>query len=271
MNKKYNDLRTDSPWVLLNVNNIVYAVSCNFVLSLNQLPKVTPLPTVPPQVRGVINFRDKMIQLVDTRRILNLKTIASEIKEFNEMMDQRYLDHLNWINTLEKTVLEDEEFTLQTDPHKCAFGKWYDNYDVKNNDIMFLTTFAKFDKPHKAIHQIAITAKELIEKGDKKSAMELIELTKNTELKQMFHLFDDLKEAYRDSRKEIVVVIGENEENCIGLSVDQITAIEHLFEIDENLIKEAVTNTEYLIGLGKRKDGSVAFLLKDEYILNKFH
>lgn len=260
-----------SPWVLLDLNNIIYAVTCESVLSLSQLPTVTSVPTAPREVRGVINFRDKIIQLIDTRKLLNLKTIIKEINEFNDMINQRYQDHLNWVNTLEKTVIEDTEFTLQTDPHKCAFGKWYDSYDSKNTNIMFLSTFAKFDKPHKAIHQIAIKTKELIKNGNKKAAVDLITAVKNTELKQMFHLFDDLKEAYKNSRKEIVVIIGENEEYCIGLSVDNISAIEHLYEIDEELIKESLTNTEYLTGVGKRKDGSVVFLLNDEYILKKFH
>lgn len=265
-----NSSKIASPWVLLAINNIVYGISCESVLSLSQLPEVNTLPVAPPEVRGVIHFRDKLIQLIDTRKILNIKTIIDSINEFNTMIDARYKDHLNWINTLENTVYDDTEFTLTTDPHKCAFGKWYDSYDSKNSNMMFLSTFAKFDKPHKAIHQIAIKAKELIEKGNKEAAIELIDSTKNTELKQMLSLFDDIKEAYKESLKEIVMVIG-NENDCVGLSVDRITAIEHLSEIDENLIKESITNTEYLSGMGKRKNGSVAFLLNDEYILSKFH
>lgn len=269
-NEKLNNSKINSPWVLLEVNNIVYGISCESVLSLSQLPEINSLPVAPKEIRGVIHFRSQLIQLVDTRKILNLKTIKDGINEFNKMMDERYNDHLNWINTLEKTVNDDVEFTLTTDPHKCAFGKWYDNYNSKNSNIMFLTAFAKFDKPHKAIHQIAIKAKELIERGNKKAAIGLIDSTKNTELKQMLQLFDDIKEAYKESLKEIVIVIG-NENRCVGLSVDRITAIESLYEIDENLIKESITDTEYLSGIGKRKDGSVAFLLNDEYILNKFH
>lgn len=266
-----DNLKINSPWVLLDVNDVVYAISCSSVLSLNQLPNVTPLPKVPPEVRGVINFRGKLIQLVDTRKVLNLKTITDEINDFHNMIDQRYNDHLNWINTLQDTVKNNTDFTLTTDPHKCAFGKWYDSYNSKNTNIMFLSTFSKFDKPHKAIHQIGITARQLIDRGDKQAAVNLIESTKNTELKQMLGLFEEIKEAYKESRKEIVMVVGENEENCVGLSVDQIVAIEHLSEIDEDLIKESITTTEYIEGLGKRKDGSVAFLINDEYIFSKFH
>lgn len=262
--------KIESPWVLIELNDVIYATSCESVLSLNQLPEATPMPKSPPEVRGVIHFRGKLIELLDTRKLLDIKAMKEEVAEFNAMLHQRYQDHLNWLNTLEETVKNDIEFTLTTDPHKCAFGKWYDGYNSKNTNIMFMSTFSKFDKPHKAIHQIAIRAKGLIQQGDKNAAMSLIESTKNTELKQMLGLFDDLKEAYHHSRKEIVIVIGENEEKCIGLSVDQITAIEHLSEFDENLVKDSMTGTEYLSGIAKRKDGSVVIILNDEYLLSKY-
>lgn len=262
--------KTISPWVLLELNGVIYATSCESVLSLNQLPEVTPLPEAPPEIRGVIDFRGRLIQLADTRKILGIKTIPQDINDFNTMMDQRYNDHFNWLKTLQDTVKNNTEFTLTTDPHKCAFGKWYDSYNSKNTNIMFLSTFARFDKPHKDIHEIAIKTQILIHKGDKNAAMELIESTKNTKLKEMLNLFDDLKEAYKESRKEIVVVMGENGKKCIGLSVDQITAIEHLTDFDENLVKDSMTGTEYLAGIAKRKDGSVVILLNEEYLLKKF-
>ncbi len=264
-----NKLKMNSPWVLLDINNNVYGISCNVVLSLSQIPTVTPLPAAPPEVRGVIDFRSHSIELIDSRILLNLKPIADGVKDFFNLMEARYQDHLNWLETLKKCVLENTEFTLEVDPHQCAFGKWYDNYKSKNANIMFSTTFAKFDTPHKAIHQIAIEAKKLIENGQKEKAMELINSVKETELKQMLHLFEEIKIAYKESRKEIVVVVG-NESNCIAVSVDQIVAIENLTDIDENLIKESITDTEYLEGLGKRKDDSVVFLLNDEHILKKY-
>lgn len=254
----------------MEIDDVIYAISCKSVLSLNQVPKITPLPATPREIRGVIDFRTKSIQLIDTRILLNLKSVSEEIMEFAEMMDNRYKDHINWVETLEKNVIENIEFTLTTDPHKCAFGKWYDNYIAENANIMFLSTLAKFDKPHKAIHQIAIASEELIKRDKKEEAIKLIESVKNTELRQMLHLFSDLKEAYKESQRETVVVIGD-ENNCVGISVDKITAIEHLFELDEDFIRGSLTNTEYLSGVAKVNDGSVVLLLNDEYILSKYH
>lgn len=263
--------KINSPWVLIELNKVVYAISCEAVLSLNQVPTITPMPKSPREVRGVIDFRNKIIELLDTRTLLGIKSITEEIKDFAEMMDQRFKDHTNWIETLEKSVFLENEFTLTTDPHKCAFGKWYDNYQIDNSNTKLLSTYKKFDKPHQAIHKIGITAKELIDNGKKEEAIALIKSTKETELKQMFHLFDDIKDAFAESKRETVVVFGVNENKCIGLSVDQITAIEHLFEIDENFIQDSVTNTDYLSGIAKRKDDSVVLIINDDYILKKYH
>lgn len=264
-----NENKINSPWVLVEINSVLYAISCNTVLSLNQIPEITPLPVSPPEIRGIINFRAKSIELIDTRVLLNLKSITQDVKYFEDIMLQRYNDHLNWINNLDKSVQDNVKFSLTTNPHECAFGKWYDKYKPKNANIMFLSTFAKFDKPHKAIHQTAIVVQNLIEKGKHEEAVKLIQSTKNNELQEMLRLFEDIKQAYRDSRKEIVVVIG-TENHCLGLSVDQVSAIEFLFEFDEHLINDSLTNNDYLSGIAKRKNGSAVFLVNDEYILNKY-
>lgn len=256
------------PYVLVDVAGIVYATSCNLVLSLEQLSRVTPLPASPAEIRGVVNFRGKIIELLDMRVLFNSKSINEDVKEFCENMDCMLQAHLNWVNTLEDCILNGKEFTLTTDPHKCAFGKWYDNFQTNDSILSFL--LAKFDKPHKVIHQIGITAVDLFKKGDNEGAVAVINSTKDTELQQMIGLFAETKTAYANSRREILVVLGENEQNAISISVDEIVAIEHLFEIDNNLIKETVTDTEYLTGVAKRKDGSAVFLLNDEFLLKKF-
>lgn len=258
----------DAPQVLVDVAGLVYAVPCSCVLSLEQLTKVTPMPTSPAEVRGVVNFRGKIIELLDTRVLFNSKSITQEIKEFSELMDARLQDHLNWINTLQDCILSGREFTLTTDPHKCAFGKWYDNFQTKDSTLSF--ELAKFDNPHKAIHQIGIDASAMLKRGDKEGAIDLINKTKSTELQQMVSLFASVKVAYAESKKEILVVLGETEQNAISLSVDEVVAIEHIFEVDEELINDTVANTNYITGVAKRKNGNVVYILNQEHLLKTY-
>jgi len=264
--KNQND--NDCPQVLVDVASLVYAIPCSCVLSLEQLSKVTPLPTSPAEVRGVVNFRGKIIELLDTRILFNSKSIVDEVREFSELMDCMKEAHLTWVHTLEDSILTDKEFTLTTDPHQCAFGKWYDNY--KTNDSVLKFELAKFDNPHKAIHQLGIDAVEMQKKGNKEGASNLINSTKATGLQQMIGLFESIKEAYAKSRREILVVLGETEQNAISVSVDEIVAIEHIFEVDEDLINNAGANTDYITGVAKRKNGSVIYILNDKFLLKTY-
>ncbi len=67
--------------------------------------------------------------------ILGIGTLVGDAKEVilgNEMtanMAHRELDHLNWADELANLVFDDDhhELDVETDPHKCAFGEWYDS------------------------------------------------------------------------------------------------------------------------------------------------
>lgn len=257
-------------WVLLKLVGNVYAISCQSVLSLFQVNEITPLPAFSKEVKGVIKYQGKIIQLIDIKRIFNLKPTEEDLEEFKQLMQMRKQDHINWLTTLENSVMNNVEFTLITDPHKCAFGKWYDSYDSnQTNNIMFMTTFARFDTPHKAIHEIGNKAKELIEKNNRQGAIDLIKEAKNKELSQMMHLFEELNSAYAESKREVVVVFGD-EKDMISLVADEIVSIEELGEVDNDLLEETVGCSDFLRGIAKRKDGQPIFVLDHEYLMNRF-
>lgn len=261
------EIKENLPWVLLDVAGIVYAISCEHVLSLHQVGKITPVPNSPDEISGVIDFRGQIIQLLNIRYILSIKAAEDEILEFERLMDQRKQDHMTWLETLKDSIVNNKPFSLTTDHHACAFGKWYDNFHTDDTNLMFI--LAKFDEPHKAIHRVGIDACNLAARGNREGAMKLIERTNDTILHRMIDLFEQVKEAYRESKKEILVVFGDNARS-IGIAVDEIVAIEYLRDFDEELIKNTITNTDYLIGTGKRKDGKVVFLLNDECLLQTF-
>lgn len=262
-------LEKDLPWVILNIAGENYAISTKNIISLNRIPDIIHPPNAPKEIRGMIKFREKIIELLNIRTILGFKTIEEEIEDFKNLMDLRLQDHKNWLDKLNKIVTDDLEFDLITDPHKCAFGKWYDAYDVKNTSIMFQSAFAKFDIPHKRIHEIAIKAEGFIKQKDKQSAIDLIQKTKDNELKQMMFLFEEIKLAYIDSKREIVTVLG-NESKYICMAVDEVLSIEYLTDFEEDLIKESITDSEYLMGIAKRKNGTALVLLNDDYLLSQF-
>jgi purine-binding chemotaxis protein CheW len=60
------------PFVLFEVRDGLYAIGSEYVREIVSMPKVVPVPNVPPEVRGVINLRGKVMQLIDLRVKLGL-------------------------------------------------------------------------------------------------------------------------------------------------------------------------------------------------------
>ncbi len=253
------------PWILFNIKGTVYGISCEPVVSMVILSDVTNVAKVPEYVRGVTNLRGRIVPLVDIRKMLGLKSLQEEINDFYELMDARKQDHIEWLTTLENSVRNNTEFTLTTDPHACKFGKWYDSFQTNDTSLRFLLN--KFDQPHKKIHSIAIDTKKLQEKQDFKGAEELVESVKNTDLQRMIELFAVIKEEYKNSKREIVIVI-ENTKSQLGLIVDEVVSVENLSELEEESMEENMIDKEIFTGIAKRKNGFPVFLLNYEKVFN---
>ncbi len=89
---------------------------------------------------------------------------AGEVIQGNKLrgeMVQREVDHLNWANQV-NALLNDEhvhDLTVQTDPHKCAFGKWYYS-DARKEAEEFVpelkALLAQIEEPHNHLHESAV-------------------------------------------------------------------------------------------------------------------
>jgi len=76
-------------------------------------------------------------------------------------MTQREVDHLNWAKKVMSALCGNElaELTVETDPHRCAFGKWfYGEERVKAEEFLpeLKSVFKEIEEPHKQLHESAI-------------------------------------------------------------------------------------------------------------------
>jgi methyl-accepting chemotaxis protein len=89
---------------------------------------------------------------------------ATEVIDGNQlkaMMVQKEVDHLNWAGQVSDLINNDEvtELQVQTDPHKCAFGKWYYSEERKAAGSMVAgleEVLVRIEAPHTHLHQSAI-------------------------------------------------------------------------------------------------------------------
>lgn len=258
----------DYPWVIFTLQNTVMAISSEHVESMVNSQETASVPHTPDFVRGVINLRGIVAPFIDLRVRLGMPSFLDEIDEFCSIMDQREQDHRNWLEELEESVRENHEFKLATDPHKCAFGKWYDNY--KPTSYGLATLLRRFDTPHRKIHGIAEEVVALEKKGDLNSALKIIEECRDNELAEMVELFAGVKKVYRENNNEVAIVIKHGRDS-VALAVDTVESVEHF---EEGSIEDAPDTfgnekeTEFVKLTGRsKKDGSVILVLDTDKIL----
>ncbi|MFW9804938.1 MAG: CZB domain-containing protein, partial [Candidatus Thorarchaeota archaeon] len=114
-------------------------------------------------ISGIVN---------DAKEVIGGNSLRAGIK-------QREIDHLIWANKVNALLTDDTVTTLdvETDPHKCALGKWYYSDDRKQAENMvpairpYLTAI---EEPHTRLHTSAVKIEKtavLNESGSQEEGM----------------------------------------------------------------------------------------------------
>jgi len=218
--------KEDVLWVVVVLDSQLFAINCSDVKELVAVPSVSRMPGMPDFVRGIVNLRGTVLPLIDLRIRLGMRSRETEIEEFCAMLRQRAEDHRRWVDELQRSVNDGCEFTLATDPHQCAFGKWYDSY--KTDEAVATELLRHFDEPHQQIHSIAVKVKSLLAQEKGNEAHKLIEVNRKGALATMLKLFNEFETAIRASRREKAVVITVANARSYAVCVDSIVAVERL-------------------------------------------
>lgn len=222
------------------------------IIQIMDSPVCTAVPNMPPYVRGVIDFMGEPIPLIDTRVRLSLKSRREDVADLVQTFLQRKQDHLNWIGKLKDAVEKDKEITVEKNPHICAFGKWYDTY--KANTLALSSYMSRFDRPHKAIHDLAVQSEKLILAGQKHQAKLLISNAEQNELKTLVALFDGFEEQMKLSYQEYAVVLTHKGQK-LSLAIDTVKYFEKLDEIVYDVPFTENVNDKIVLGIGRKKVG----------------
>ena len=217
-------------WVIVKSKNNLFGFDANIVGNMIAIPKVTHVPDGMDYIPGTITVRGSIIPLVDLRVYTGLPSANRDIDDFCQLMDQRLSDHENWLKELKASIDENREFKLATDPHKCAFGKWYDSY--KSEDRTTQSILAKFDAPHRVIHGIAEKVTQLVRENKVAEAHAIIDSTAKIELLQMVNLFSAIKEAVREEGRRRIAMVLETAKGKIALDIDEVVAVEKIDNIE---------------------------------------
>ncbi len=91
-------------------------------------------------------------------------------QELRDMIKEKEINHLDWVSQVYKGLLanSNEAINVETDGHKCKFGKWYYSEDRRHAEKempQLKSEFAKIEEPHLNLHKEVINVKEALRTG----------------------------------------------------------------------------------------------------------
>lgn len=119
---------------------------------------------------GIVIVLLAVVALWSIRGIGGIVGNAEEVIAGNQLrtnFNEKYVQHLKWTLALNDYITDDEvnELNVQTDFHKCAFGKWYYGDGRKHAETIdpnLKPILAQMEEPHKHLHESAILIEETI-------------------------------------------------------------------------------------------------------------
>ncbi|MCC6152668.1 MAG: chemotaxis protein CheW [Candidatus Hydrogenedentes bacterium] len=256
---------TDLPWVIFSIDKQRYALSSQYVREMTTFNGFVSIPYAADFVRGAIQLRGEIMTLVDFRVWVGLPSALTAANDLVAEMRQREQDHRDWLDELEASIRQKRAFTKATDPHKCAFGKWYDNY--KTDNAVFRDVLRRFAAPHAAIHAIAERALAAAQGGSELQAMAIIDETRNTTLSVMIKLFGEFRDIILNQMREIALIVGNGQKQC-AIVVDTVESVEPLkqtFDSTSNMHRDS--DCVQIPWLGRRIKDDTPVLIPDVEIL----
>ncbi len=241
------------PSIIFKVSNTLYCINSKYVDSILSLPEYEKVPNAPENIVGVFPYRGKMIQILDLRTMLGKISLKTECNTFQQMIDARKQDHINWVNELERTVHSGEPFTLTNDPHKCALGKWYDHFTCDDKTIMFY--LKKMEEPHRLLHKTIDEiehSKKILDENKKAKVQEtILQNARNVYMPKVLQALEKAASAYQATFDQSIVLVLMEKEYRIGVLIDAVLAVEMFISSNVQEAFQSIQKSPYVLGIGR--------------------
>jgi purine-binding chemotaxis protein CheW len=240
-----------------------YGLDIGSVKEILRLDDVTAVPNVPPYVKGILNVRDRVLPIIEMRKIVGME----KLEDFHShLVEELRNGHLDWAANLKAALYEGTSFTKSTDPTQCRLGKLLDFW--KTRGIEFADMYKKFKPPHDALHHSAVDILKLA-KTRKDDAIEIYNNKTTIYLDTLMHLFFEMEELLkkhdlRDQRILIVDIAG----TTTGLLVDRVTEVSRFPAAGIETTPAVIASYgKEIKGIVKLNNGKRLILFVDENLL----
>lgn len=217
-----------------------------------------------PELKGVFSE----IETPHAHLHISAKHIKEVFKQANvqlpELISARICDHLNWAASIRDTFLENkEELKVQTDPHKCALGKWLDSEQAqnayKNGSPVFKKIWNEMIEHHAALHENAQKIVNIYKPStvDATAYEHSVKLFRDTTLPILHTTVKSLEKLREEADNEILGMKKANE-IFAQKTKPALTKVQGLLkEINEKVKDNVMTDEEMLNSASNTKSGVI--------------
>lgn len=244
-----------------------FAAKVENTLSIAQdLENLQPAPSSLRGSLGLVRHQDRPVIICDFASMLKIPSGQEYRKNLVEALNAREQEHIDWLNSLEASLTGEEPFTKARDPHQCAFGKWYDNFSTRDEELAEI--LLRFDEPHKTIHAMADELLTLKSQGKVDLALNKIKLARLNTLAQLRQQFSLARNQISQSIRPVILYLTvDGRTPLIGLLIDEVNDVvtfakNEMNELDSLGFGNAITCREMFSGY-LSKDGGRECLLID--------
>ncbi len=215
------DIQVFSFWV----EEVPYALRIEHVLTISQdVSRLRKVPGDVPGFIGLIDYQGAVVPVIDFAHMLGRRNSGESKEELIGLLHAREKDHLEWIGALEHSLRTGEMFSKERNPHRCAFGCWYDQYAP--TDESFASIYADFDAPHKRVHALADELIDLAAREGRDRALAALAVERGTTLQTLQRIFEFAREGLQSSQHAVMLYItSDGRTPRMALRIDDISDI----------------------------------------------
>ncbi len=263
-------------WLVFKVKNQSFAVKCldvENIFKIDTEPK--DLAGYSSYVRGVLDFRGKILPLIEMRKVLEIASFDEDFIEFQYIINNKMQEYNNLIDTLESTIISgnysDGSFNLS----ECTLRDWIESYDNNNHGIK--SQIKRILEPHDKLCELIKTFERTNfmnskNEDDVEEQFKNLEENMNNYKNRIIQLLEESISLFKENFKEMCVVLNNGTEKSIGIIVDEVISVTDLTMIDSKKVFDSVMNRGCVTKVASLKDDKKEiFILDIEKLYEKIY
>jgi len=214
------------------VEDMMFGLDVENVLMLGQ--DINDIQRIPIEERGfcgVTKFQGAIVPVLDFAHRLGIPSGLDSKTELLDILAQREQDHIVWINDLEHSIRTGDAFTKATNPKECAFGKWYNTFETRDETLKEL--LISFNEPHNEIHALAEKLISLRDNDNQAEALDILEHSRVTTLRRLRTLFTRVRDHISGGIRQVLLFVTlDGKTPRYALMIDEINDVLHYAPAD---------------------------------------